>query len=239
MAAAQLNLGGMPVEVVRKDIKHVHLSVLPPQGRVRVAAPQHMKLDTIRVFVISRLVWIKSQQRKMQAQERETPRLYLTRETHHVWGRRCLMERVEKDKAPRVVLKRNRLLLQVRPGTAETRCAALLDAWYREQVREAVPRLVAKWEPVMGVKVGPLYVQRMKTKWGSCNPASRSMRLNTDLAKKPPECLEYIVVHEMAHLIEPTHNARFTSLMDLFLPNWQHLRAALNRLPVRHEDWDY
>jgi len=236
---AQIDLGDMRIEVLRKDIKNLHLSVLPPRGLVRVAAPRHMNLDTIRVFVISKLAWIRSQQRKMHAQERETPREYLDRESHYVWGRRYLLKRVEKDAAPAIELKHSKLVMQLRPGTDDARCQEILDGWYREQIRAAAPALIAKWEPVMGVKVGRVFVQRMKTRWGSCNPASRAIRLNTDLAKKPPECLEYIMAHEMAHLLEPTHNARFKSLMDMFMPQWQQLRDELNRLPVRHENWGY
>jgi len=198
-----------------------------------------MNLDTIRVFVISRLAWIRSQQRKMQAQEREAPREYLDRESHYVWGRRYLLKRVEKDAAPAIDLTLSRLVMQVRPGTDEARCQEILEIWYREQLRAALPELIAKWEPVMGVKVGRVFVQRMKTKWGSCNTASGAIRLNTDLAKKPPECLEYILAHEMTHLLEPTHNARFASMMELFIPQWRHIRNELNRLPVRHEDWGY
>jgi len=234
-----IDLGDLRVEVIHKAVRNLHLAVLPPQGKVRVTAPMHMKLETIRVFAVSRLAWIKTQQRRMRAQEREAPRQYLERESHHVWGRRYLLKRQEVDAPPAVVLKRSHLVMQVRPGATESRCQELLDAWYREQLHAAVATLVAKWEPVMGVRVGRVFVQRMKTRWGSCNPASGAIRLNTDLAKKPPECLEYLVVHEMAHLLEPTHNARFLALMDLFLPNWQQVRAALNRLPVKHEDWDY
>jgi predicted metal-dependent hydrolase len=235
----QIDLGNLQIEVQRKRIKNLHLSVLPPLGRVRIAAPEHMNLDTIRVFVISRLPWIKSQQRKMQAQQREAPREYVDRESHYVWGRRYLLRRIEQDAAPLIELKHNKLVLRVRPGTDEVHRREILDAWYREQIRLAVPELIAKWEPVLGVRVGRVFVQRMKTRWGSCNPASGAIRLNTDLAKKPPECLEYIVVHEMTHLLEPTHNARFVALMELFMPSWQHLRDALNALPVRHEDWEY
>lgn len=236
---ARIDLGGMQIEVVRKDIRNLHLSVLPPLGKVRIAAPRQMNIDTIRVFAISKLAWIKTQQRKMQTQEREEPREYLDRESHYVWGQRYLLKRIEKEAAPSIEIKHRKLVMQVRPGMDETRSQEILEAWYREQIRSALPALIAKWETVIGVKVGHIFVQRMKTKWGSCNPASHAIRLNTDLAKKPRECLEYIVVHEMAHLLEPTHNARFTSLMDLFLPQWQHLRGDLNRLPVRHEDWDY
>lgn len=236
---ARIDLSNMQIEVVRKDIKNLHLSVLPPKGKVRIAAPRQMSLDTIRVFAISKLAWIRSQQRKMLSQEREAPREYLDRESHYVWGRRYLLKRVEKNAAPIVELKHNRLVIQMRPGTNKARSEEILDRWYRDQLRAALPVLIAKWEPMIGVAVGCVYVQRMKTKWGSCNSASRSIRLNTDLAKKPPECLEYIVVHEMAHLLEPTHNSRFTTLMDLFLPRWQHLRKLLNELPVRHEEWGY
>lgn len=235
----QIDLGNLQIEVVRKKIKNLHLSVLPPLGRVRIAAPGHMNLDTIRVFVISRLAWIKAQQRKMQVQQREAPREYVDRESHYVWGRRYLLKRVEFEAAPAIELKHSKLVLQVRPGTNELRSREILDAWYREQIRAAVPELIAKWEPVLGVRVGRVFVQRMKTRWGSCNPATGAIRLNTDLAKKPPECLEYIVVHEMTHLLEPSHNARFVSLMALFMPQWQHLRDELNALPVRHEDWGY
>ena len=236
---AQIELGDMRIEVLRKDIKNLHLSVLPPHGRVRVAAPRQMNLDTIRVFVISKLEWIRRQQRKMDAQQREAPREYLDRESHYVWGWRYLLKRIEEKAAPSVELRHSRLVLQVRPGTDEARSREILEVWYREQIRVAVPSLIAKWEPVMGVKVGRVFVQRMKTRWGSCNPESQSIRLNTDLAKKPPECLEYIMVHEMAHLLEPTHNPRFRSLMNLFMPQSQHLKDELNRLPVRHENWDY
>lgn len=236
---ARIDLGGLPVEVVRKDIKNLHLSVLPPAGKVRIAAPRQMSLDTIRVFAISKLSWIKGQQRKMLEQEREAPREYLDRESHYVWGRRYLLERIEKDAAPAVVAGRGKLVLQVRPGTGEARCQEILDGWYRAEIRAAVLKLIAKWEQRMNVKVGQVFVQRMKTRWGSCNPASRTIRLNTELAKKPPECLEYIVVHEMAHLIEPTHNARYMALMEMLMPTWPQLRRLLNQLPVRHEEWTY
>lgn len=235
----QIDLGDVRIEVVRKNIRNLHLSVLPPRGLVRIAAPGHMTLDTIRVFVISKLAWIKNQQRKLQTQEREAPREYLDRESHYVWGRRYLLKRVEFDAAPAIDLRHGKLVMQVRPGSDEARCQEILAGWYREQIHALVPELIAKWEPVMGVKAGKIFVQRMKTRWGSCNPRSGAIRLNTDLAKKPVECLEYIVVHEMAHLLEPTHNARFKSLMDLFMPQWQHIRDTLNSLPVRHENWGY
>lgn len=237
--ANRIDLGDLPVEVVRKDIKNLHLSILPPEGKVRIAAPRHMNLDAIRVYAIAKLGWIKNQRRKMREQERETPREYLERESHHVWGRRYLLKRIERDAAPAVELGHGKLNLCVRPGSDAARCREILDAWYREQIRAALPELLAKWEPRMNVRVGRIFVQRMKTRWGSCNPATGAIRLNTDLAKKPAECLEYVLVHEMVHLIEPTHNARFIALMDLFVPAWRHLRGRLNELPVRHEEWTY
>ncbi len=236
---AQVQLGNIAVDVVLKDIKNVHLSVYPPMGRVRIAAPSRMSLDTIRVFAISKLSWIKQQQKKLREQERETPRKYLNRESHYLWGKRYLLTVREDNQVPSIALKHSRILLLVRPGTSEERKQALFGEWYREQLRKAVLPLLTKWQPLMGVTVHRFFVQRMKTKWGSCNPTDGHIRLNTELAKKPSECLEYIVVHEMLHLLKPTHNSRFIALMDRFMPKWQFYREALNRLPVRHEEWGY
>lgn len=235
----QLQLGGIAVDVVFKDIKNVHLSVYPPTGRVRISAPSRMSLDTIRVFAISKLAWIKQQQEKLRAQERETPREYIDRESHYVWGKRYLLRTVQREEAPSIELKHSRMILSVRGGVGQTTKEAVVGHWYREQIKTLVPQLISKWEPVLGVSVKRVFVQQMKTKWGSCNPRAHTIRLNTELAKKPKECLEYIVVHEMIHLLEPTHNARFTVLMDQFMPRWQFYRDALNRQPVRHERWDY
>jgi predicted metal-dependent hydrolase len=235
----RIQLGDIGVDVVRKDIKNVHLSVHPPTGRVRIAAPERMSLNTVRVFAIAKLPWIKRQQRKLRKQERETPREYLDRESHYVRGKRYLLKIIEADQPPSVELSHERMILRVRPRTDTSKRETILEEWLREQLRNAVPPLIEKWERLMGVKVQRFFVQRMKTKWGSCNHRAGSIRLNTDLARKPRECLEYIVVHEMAHLIEPTHNARFIALMDQFMPKWQSYREALNRLPVRHENWEY
>ena len=235
----QLKLGEIVVDVVLKDIKNVHLSVYPPTGRVRISAPRRMSLDSIRVFGISKLDWIKQQQTKLREQERETAREYLDLESHYVWGKRYLLRVSEREEPPSIELKHSRLLLRVRPGTDEHKRQALVEEWYRGQMKKVVPPLLAKWQPLMGVRVERFFVQRMKTKWGSCNHKARTIRLNTELAKKPAECLEYIVVHELAHLLEPTHNARFLAVMDRFMPNWQFHRQVLNRLPVRREKWSY
>jgi predicted metal-dependent hydrolase len=222
-----------------KDIKNVHLSVHPPSGRVTISAPLHMSIDTVRVFAISKLGWIRRQQVKLREQERETPREYLDRESHYVWGKRYLLKVTECERPPSIELKHNRMHLSVRPGTDDSKRESIMEDWYRGQVRQAVPSLVEKWERLIGVKVERIFIQHMKTKWGSCNPVAKNIRLNTDLAKKPHECLEYLVVHELVHMLEPTHNARFIKLMDKFMPKWRFFREHMNHLPVRHEDWRY
>jgi predicted metal-dependent hydrolase len=198
-----------------------------------------MSLDTVRVFAIAKLPWIKKQQRKLLEQQRETPREYTDRESHYVWGQRYLLQVIEADRPHSVELSHGRMILLVRRRTDTTKRQALLDDWYRQQLRTALSPLIEKWEGLMGVKVRRVFVQRMKTKWGSCNHREGSIRLNTDLARKPRECLEYILVHEMVHLLEPTHNKRFMALIDQFMPKWQSHRDTLNSLPVRHESWDY
>jgi predicted metal-dependent hydrolase len=198
-----------------------------------------MSLDTVRVFAIAKVPWIRKQQRKLRKQARETPREYIDRESHYVWGKRYLLKVVEADQPPAVELYHGRMILRVRGGTSKAKRRAIVEEWHRELVRNAVPPLIEKWQRLMGIRVKRFFVQRMKTKWGSCNDRGGSIRLNTDLARKPMECLEYIVVHEMVHLLEPTHNERFMGLMDQFMPKWQFHREVLNRLPVRHESWDY
>lgn len=237
--ARQLLLGDMAVDVVFKDIKNVHLSVYPPTGRVRISAPSRMKLDTIRVFAISKLAWIRQQQKKLLAQEREAAREFIDRESHYVWGKRYLLTVVERDCSPSVELRHRHMMLTVRPGADQGAREAVVAQWYRDQVKVVLPELIAKWEPILGVGVNRFFVQQMKTKWGSCNPRAHTIRLNTELAKKPKECIEYILVHEMVHLLEPTHNARFIGLMDRFMPKWQYYRQQLNRLPIRHAEWEY
>jgi len=235
----KIDVGGISVDVVFKNIKNVHLSVHPPTGRVRISAPARMKLDTIRVYAISRVNWIKRHQEKFRQQERETRREYLDRESHYVWGRRYLLKVQEENRTPSVELKHNHLVLTVRPGAGQDKREAIVTAWYRDLIREAVIPLIAKWEPILGVKADRIFVQRMKTRWGSCTPRRRSIRLNSELAKKPRECLEYVIVHELVHLLEPSHNATFVSLMDKFMPHWRHLRDELNRAPLGHVEWEY
>ncbi len=237
--STRLQVGDLVVDVELKGIKNVHLSVHPPTGRVRISAPTRMSVETIRLFAISRLEWIRRQQAALREQERETPREYLDRESHYVWGRRYLLRIDKSGGRPSVEVKHNRLVLKVRPGNEPATKEAAIAQWYRDQIKAVVPNLIAEWAPCLGVDVKRFYVQQMKTKWGSCNSDAHTIRLNTELAKKPKECLEYVVVHEMVHVLERTHNARFVALMDRFIPQWQHTRQRLNRLPVRHADWDY
>ena len=237
--AATLELGDIDVDVVLKDIKNVHLSVHPPSGRVRIAAPQRVDMETIRLFAISKLGWIRDQQRRLREQERETPREYLERESHYVWGRRYLLSVSEEDLPPSLELRHNRMILRVRGSSSESKRQLIVEGWYREQLKARATELISRWAPRIGVTVAGFYVRRMKTRWGSCNSRAKTIRLNTDLAKKPPECLEYIVVHELIHIIEATHNERFHALMNQFMPDWKHRQQVLNRLPVRHQEWDY
>lgn len=236
---ARIALGAIEADVVFKDIRNVHLTVLPPKGRVRISAPRHMELETVRVFALSRLAWIKSQREKMTGQEREPPREYLERESHYVWGRRYLLKLVEADSASSVALQHRTLTLAMKRGADLAVRHALLSRWYRDQVRERAGPMVAAWCRTLGLDAPNVHVQHMKTQWGSCSPSRRSIRLNTELGKKPPGCLEYIVAHELMHLLEPTHNDRFKALMRTFMPDWEDRRRELNRLPIRHEDWEY
>jgi predicted metal-dependent hydrolase len=235
----QITLGDITADVVLKDIKNVHLGVYPPTGRVRISAPTWMTLDTIRLFALSKLDWIRQQQRRQQTQERETLRECIDRESHYVWGRRYLMKVVEIEAPSSVRREPGTLLLQVRPGSDAATRRAVLSDWYREVLKSAMPPLLAIWEARLGVNVRGFHLQRMKTKWGSCNATKRTIRINTELAKKPPECLEYLVLHEMVHLLEPTHNTRFVALMNQYMPDWRHRRQALNRLPIGHPTWAY
>jgi len=238
-ALRQINLGDIAVDVAQKAIKNIHLSVYPPHGKVRIAAPLHMELDTIRVFAISKLGWIKKQQEKLRGQARQSPREYLDRESHYVWGRRYLLKVVEHDAPPEVVVTHGKLVMHLRPGASPEKRQSVLDEWFREQLKAETRVLIAKWAPHIGVAIPKFTARKMKTKWGSCAPAANSILVNLELAKKPPACLEYIVVHELTHLLEPSHNARFITLMTRFMPKWRFYRDELNRLPVRHEDWGY
>lgn len=235
----QIRLGDIVVDVELKDIKNVHLSVYPPKGRVRIAAPKRMTLDTIRIYAISKLSWIKKQQQKFQAQVREAPREFLTKEGHYYLGSRYLLKVIEHDAAPTITVKHKTIEMRIRPNTDLQKRQILMDEWYRNQLKQLVPEIITKYEKVMGVTVEEFAIKRMKTKWGTCNREANRIWLNLELAKKPFQCIEYIVVHEMVHLLERNHNDKFITYMNLFLPEWKELKNELNKLPVSHRDWEY
>jgi len=235
----EIQLGDITVEVTQKDIKNVHLSVYPPFGQVKIAAPERMDIDTIRIYAISKLSWIRKQQAKIKAQKREAPREYLTKESHYYLGKRYLLKVIEHSAVPIVKLKHNTIELYIRPETNTEKRKEILEEWYRSQLKVKIPELISKWETAMGVKVTDFGIKKMKTKWGTCNIEAQRIWLNLELAKKPVSCLEYIIVHEMTHLLERNHNTRFVALMNSLLPNWKEIKEELNRLPVSHSEWGY
>jgi predicted metal-dependent hydrolase len=232
-----LHIGDLSIEVTRKDIKNVHLSVHPPNGRVTLVAPNATRLEVARAYAASKLGWIREQQTKLQKQAREAPRRFVERESHQVWGRRHLLTIKYREAKPSISLDHKRITLTVRPGTDERRRSELIHDWHKALLHEAVPALIQKWEPKLGVKVRAYFLQRMKTKWGSCNHRSGHIRLNTELVKKPKDLLEYVIVHEMIHLLEPTHSERFIAILQQHYPSWREARAELNDLPLGAETW--
>jgi len=234
-----IELGDICLNVIHKDIKNVHLSVHPPQGRVTISAPLQMNLETIRLFSIAKLGWIRKQQKKLRNQKRETSREYITRESHYYLGQRYLLKVIEQDAAPKVILKHNTIEIYIRKGASIKQREEILQSWYRQKLRELVPQYIAKLETKMNVKVAEICVRTMKTKWGTCNAKAKRIWLNTELAKKPIESIEYVLIHEMVHLLERNHNEKFISYMDKFAPKWKHLREELNRSALGHVEWSY
>lgn len=225
-------LGEISIEVTRKAVKNVHLSVHPPDGRVTLVAPSETRFEVARAYAIDKIGWIRDQQEKLRNQARETPRQYVERESHYLWGQRYLLSVEERETRPGVRLDHKRIFLTVRPGSDSGKRAEVVHAWHRRLLHDAVPPLIEKWECELGVEVSRYFLQRMKTKWGGCNPKARTIRLNTELVKKPKDLLEYIIVHEMAHLIEPTHNDLFLAILDQYYPTWREAREELNALPL-------
>ncbi len=236
----QIEVNGLTVDVVRKNIKNLHLAVYPPNGRVRVAAPLRVNDEAVRLAVITRLSWIKRQQTKFQQQERESLREYVSGESHYVQGSRYLLNVIEQDGTPYVQIRNKKKLdLYVRPNSSADQRERVMSTWYRERLRESMPPLIAQWEKKIGVHADEWGIKKMKTKWGTCNIQARRIWLNLELAKKSEHCLEYIIVHELVHLLERRHNDRFLALMNQFMPNWKHYRDELNRVPLSHAEWDY
>ena len=232
-----IQIGDLSISVTRKEVKNVHLSVYPPDGQVKLVAPTKTRLDVARAYAISRLTWIHEQQRKLREQARETPREFVERESHFVWGRRYLMVVKYEDAKPAVSLDHKRVTLTLRPGSDQEARAQVMHEWHKSLLHKVIPKFISKWEPRLNVQVNKYFLQRMKTKWGSCNHRSNNIRFNTELVKKPKDLVEYIVVHEMAHLIEPTHNDRFVSLLNEHCPRWREARIELNELPLTSENW--
>lgn len=235
-----ITVSGLSVEVVRKNIKNLHLGVYPPLGRVRVAAPLAVSDDAVRLAVVGKLGWIKRQRAKFQAQPRQSQRRMVSGESHYFMGQRYRLRVVEGSTPMRVALRgKAGLDLFVRPETSTERREELLQAFYRSELKNLIPTLLDKWQPILGVEANAWGIKKMKTKWGTCNIAARRVWLNLELAKKPIQCLEYILVHELLHLIERHHNDRFRGLMDQYLPQWQTHRDELNRSLLAEERWDY
>ena len=235
-----IDISGISVEVVHKDIKHFYIGVHPPNGRVRVSAPLHFDEDAIRMAIITRLAWIRQKQAEFAKQERQSEREFVTGESHYFAGRRYRLDVIEQDCPPKVWLPNNtKIALSVRPGSDRAKRGAVMQHWYRQHLRAEVSPLLEKWEPKLGVSVNEVRIKRMKTLWGSCNIGAKRIWLNLELAKKPKSCLAYVLVHEMVHLLERDHNDRFRALMDKFLPQWRTYRDTLNRAPLAHEDWGY
>ena len=229
-----IELGDVVVALTRKDVKHVHLTVHPPSGRVTLVAPHATRTEVARAYAITKLGWIREQRVKLNAQAREAPRQFVERESHYLWGRRYLLSVVEVNEKPQVVLSHRRMTLLVRPGSSALKRSEVIHEWHTAQLHAVVPGLIGKWEGKLGVRVAGYFLQRMKTKWGSCNPHKHHIRLNTELVKKPKDLLEYVVLHEMAHLLEPSHNERFVAVLDRYWPQWRESRAELNALPLEH-----
>jgi len=232
-----IHLGEIAIAVTRKDIKHVHLSVHPPSGRVTLVAPTGTRPEVARAYAVSKLGWIRNQQDKLRAQARQPARQYVTRESHCVWGKRRLLCVVEREQKPSVTLDHRRITLTVRPDSDRAKRQAVIHDWHKSLLHAEVPVLIRKWEPRLEVKVAAYFLQRMKTRWGGCNHRARNIRLNTELVKKPKDLLEYVVVHEMLHLIAPSHSEQFLTLMSKHYPSWREARAELNELPLSEEVW--
>ena len=234
-----LQIGSIEMQLNRKAIKNLHISVLPPDGRVRISAPERMTDTAIRMAVISRIPWIRKQQSEFAKQPRQSDREMVSGECHYVWGRPHRLNLVERAGRREVTVSGGKVNLYVKPGTTVENKALVLSEFYRDALKERIGSLLGDWQAQIGMEATAWGVKKMKTKWGSCNTRSGSIWLNLELAKKPPECLEFILVHELVHLLERNHNDRFKAYMDAFLPDWRERRNLLNSMPLGHSSWGY
>jgi predicted metal-dependent hydrolase len=223
-----MEVGSLKIQVVKKDIKNIHLSVYPPTGKVRLASPRDVKEDTLRLFVVSKIGWIRKQQRRFQNQEREGRREFIERESHYFLGRRYLLKVIERSAASEVAIKGKFIVMHVRPGTTKLQRKKILQSWYRARLKEQIEPLMQLWQNKIGVQASAWGIRIMKTKWGSCNTDSKSISFNLELAKKPVKCIEFVVVHELVHLVERRHSKRFVGLLDRVIPTWRISHYILN-----------
>jgi predicted metal-dependent hydrolase len=236
----QIKVSDFVIDVVRKDIKNMHLAVYPPTGRVRIAVPLRIDDEAVKLFAISKLSWIKRNQRNFALQERQSVREYIDRESHYFFGKRYLLNVVELDAKPQVMVKNKTIItLQVRPSATREQKELIMNNWYRHELKERAEPMITAWSKRIGVEITDWQVKQMKTKWGTCNIEAKKIWINLELAKKPINSLEYIIVHELIHLLERHHNDRFLGFMNKFLPNWIQLKNELNKSPIRHSDWEY
>lgn len=235
--AETIELGNIEIRVTRKDVKNVHLTVHPPNGRVTLTAPINTRLEVVRAYAITRLDWIRRNQQQLRHQARETPRQFVERESHYLWGRRYLLTIEERGTRPSVRVEHRRVVLTVRSGSNRAKRQEVIHDWHKGLLHQFVRTTIEKWQPKLGVSVRAYFLQRMKTKWGSCNHRAGHIRLNTELVKKPKDLAEYVIAHEMVHLLEPTHNESFIRLLTFHLPSWRESRAELNGLPLTSEVW--
>lgn len=240
---ASITISDITVEVIKKDIKNIHLAVYPPNGKVRLAAPKEVNDETIRLYAVSKLSWIRKQQRNFKQQDRQTERNYVNRETHYFFGKKYLLKIID---TPRnsvnqkvTIYNKSEIHLHLKEGSTSLYKHNVINEWYRNELKKVIPAIIDKWEKIMGVQVEDWGVKQMKTKWGTCNIKAKRIWINLELAKKPEKCLEYIVVHEMIHLLERKHSEIFLAYMNKFLPNWKQIKNELNKLPVSHIDWEY
>lgn len=235
-----LSISNLTIDIVRKDIKNMHLAVYPPNGRIRLSAPEKTDSEMMRLFAISKIGWIKKHIKNLEAQPRETPREYISGESHYFFGKRYMLKVIERKGFNKVEIKGTKNInLYVRPNTSKEEKAIILREWYRTEMKKQIPQLISKWENIIGVKSNTWAIKQMRTKWGTCNIEAKRIWLNLELAKKPIICLEYIIVHELVHLLERNHNDKFVSYMNQFMPKWRMYKEELNRLPISHNDWKY
>lgn len=235
----QITVGGVRVQVLSKDIKNLHLGVYPPHGRVRVAAPLRVSDNAVRLAVVGKLGWIKRQRAKFDAQPRQSRREMVSGESHYFLGRRYRLRVIEHDGLPMVAVRGRFIEMKVRHATTSIQRDRVLQQWYRRQLKQLILALVDKWQVALAVNLAEWGVKRMKTRWGTCNAEARRIWLNLELAKKPVQCVEYIVIHELVHILNRHHDDHFVALMNKYLPQWRAHRATLNAEPLAHSHWSY